>query len=98
MFGKMRLATKVFSGFIAIALIACVIGVFGIYEIKQIERADTMMYENVVVPLDQVASIAVNFQRMRINTRDLHDAGTKEERANFEKRLKDLRSENRESG
>ena len=93
MFAKMKLATKIFTGFIAVAVIAGVIGVFGIFEIKKIADADTMMYEDVVVPLDQLAAIATVFQRTRVNTRELIDAGTKEERANFEKIIKDLRGE-----
>ncbi|MFZ4438327.1 MAG: MCP four helix bundle domain-containing protein, partial [Syntrophales bacterium] len=96
MFAKMKLATKIFAGFMVVAVIVAVIGVVGIYQIKKIDDADTMMYEKVVVSLDQLADIAINFQRVRVNTRDLLDA-TKEERANFEKRIAELRSQNSET-
>jgi len=93
MFNNMTLATKVLSGFIVIALIACVIGGFGIIKIKQIDDADTMLYEKVTVPLGELADVSIGFQRIRVNTRDLIDATTKEERANFEKRITDLQKQ-----
>ncbi len=96
MFKNMKLATKVLSGFIVIALIACVIGVVGITNIKKIDHADTMMYEKVVVPLGELAAISTNFQRVRVNIRDFITAKTKEDRAKFETRIKELRNEIRE--
>lgn len=95
MFKNMKLATKVLSGFIAIALIACVIGVVGIVKIKQIDDADTILYERAAVPLGELADIAIAFQRIRVNSRDISDA-TKEERAFFEKRIADLQKETSE--
>ncbi|MBI5594348.1 MAG: MCP four helix bundle domain-containing protein [Deltaproteobacteria bacterium] len=93
MFKSMKLATKVLSGFIAIALIACMIGGISVIKIKQINDADTMLYERVAVPVGELADIAINFQRVRINSRDLIHAATKEKRANFEKRIADLRGQ-----
>lgn len=51
MIQNMKLATKVLSGFIAIALIAAGIGIFAIIEIRAIDEADTKLYEMVTVPL-----------------------------------------------
>ena len=96
MFKNMKLATKVLSGFIAIALIACVIGVVGITNIKKIDHADTMMYEKIVIPLGQLSDISTSFQRIRVNVRDFAYAKTKEDRAKFETRIKELRKETSE--
>jgi len=93
MFKNMKLATKVLSGFIVIALIACLIGALGMIKIKQIADADTVLFERVTVPVGELADIAVNFQRVRVNSRDLIHAVTKEKRANFEKRIAELRSQ-----
>lgn len=92
MFKNMKLATKVLSGFIVIAVIACVIGAIGIIKIQQIEDADMMLYEKVAVPTEILADISIAFQRIRVNIRDLMDANSKEERANIEKRLTELRN------
>ncbi|MFH0995059.1 MAG: MCP four helix bundle domain-containing protein [Pseudomonadota bacterium] len=93
MFKNMKLATKVLSGFTVIALIACVIGGFGIIKIKEIDDADTMLYEKVTVPIGELAHISISFQRVRVNSRDLLTAKTKEQRAGFETRIKELRND-----
>ncbi len=93
MFKNMKLATKIISGFIVLALIATVIGVMGIMRIKQIDDADTMLYEQVVVPLGELADISINFQRVRVNSRDLISATRKEDRITYEKRIADLRAQ-----
>ncbi|WP_051283712.1 MCP four helix bundle domain-containing protein [Desulforegula conservatrix] len=93
MFKNMKLATKVISGFITVALVAGVIGLIGILKIKQISDADTILYEKVAKPLEELASISINFQRVRVNSRDLINATTKEEQANFTKRITDLRND-----
>ena len=93
MFNHMKLATKVLCGFVVIALIACVIGIVGITKIKQIDNADTVLFEMITVPTGDLADVAINFQRVRVNSRDLIYATTPEERANFEKRIADLRKQ-----
>jgi len=92
MFDNVKLATKVMSGFVLIALVAGAIGLMGMYSIKKIDDADTMMYEKVTTPLGQMADIAIAFQRVRINVRDHVEAATKEEKALYEKNIKDLRN------
>ena len=92
MFKNIKLAVKVVCGFIIIALIAAVIGAFGISRIKEINQADTVLYERIAMPLGELADISTNFQRIRVNSRDLIHA-SKEERAHFEKRITDLRKQ-----
>lgn len=92
MFKNMKLATKVVSGFIMVAAIAGIIGLVGTIRIKQIADADTMLYERVTKPLGDLADIAINFQQVRVNSRDLINATTKEEQAKFAKDIADLRN------
>ena len=93
MLRNIKLATKVFAGFMVLALIAGVIGVLGIVNIKKIDDADTMMYEKVVLPLEEMAAISTNFQRLRVNSRDLVYSDKKDEQAKFVQRIKDLNKE-----
>jgi len=92
MFENMKLATKVMIGFVLIALVAGAIGLMGMYSIKKIDDADTMLYEKVTTPLGQMADIAIAFQRVRINVRDHVEAANREEKAIYEKNIKDLRN------
>ena len=93
MFSNMKLAAKVISGFIAVALIAGLIGLIGITRIQKVENADAVLYEKVTKPLGDLAQISINFQRVRVNSRDLINATTKEEQAGFIKRITELRTE-----
>jgi methyl-accepting chemotaxis protein len=93
MFKNMKLAVKVIAGFIVIAFIAAAIGVFGITQIKAIDDADTRLYQMVTVPLGELADISISFQRVRVNSRDMIAAGTREEREKYEKRIAELSAE-----
>jgi len=90
---NVKLSTKLVSGFVFVALIGAIIGVWGILKIKQIDEADTVLYQSIAVPLGQLTNISVDFQRVRVNSRDLIYAGTGEERAEFIKRITELRND-----
>ena len=90
-FNKMTLKGKLLAGFITVAIIAGVIGGYGIYNIKIIDAADTKLYEQITVPLEEMGMISTDFQRIRVNTRDLVAAETPEQQENFIGRIKELR-------
>ena len=90
-FKNMTLRTKLLTGFITVAIIAGVIGAFGIYNLKKIDEADTKLYEKMTVPIGQLANISTDFQRLRVNARDVIAATTPEERERFIGRIKELR-------
>ncbi len=93
-FNNLKIGTKLISGFIVVALIAGVIGFIGIQKIHQINVADTKLYEKVTLPLSDMAEISIAFQRQRVNSRDLIDAPTMEEKQKFAGRIKELREGN----
>ncbi|WP_051328273.1 MCP four helix bundle domain-containing protein [Desulfatirhabdium butyrativorans] len=93
MFKNMKLGTKTIFGFIIILLIAGVIGGVGVLKIRTIDDADTKLYERVVVPLGELADMSTNFQRVRVNSRDMIYAKTPEKRALYKQRTVDLRRE-----
>ncbi len=86
---NMTLKGKLLLGFITVAIIAGVIGGYGIYNIKVIEVADTKMYEKITVPLGELAEISTAFQRIRVNARDIIAAETPEQREQFISRIKE---------
>ncbi|NVN93142.1 MAG: MCP four helix bundle domain-containing protein [Desulfuromonadales bacterium] len=67
MLNNLNIGAKLISGFIVVALIAGVIGGVGIWKIKQIDTADTLLYEKITVPTAQLLTIATSFQRIRVN-------------------------------
>ena len=90
-FYNMTLKGKLLAGFITVAIIAGCIGGYGIYNIKQIDAADTKLYEKVTVPLSQMADISIAFQRLRVNSREIILASTPKEKENFVGRIKEIR-------
>ena len=71
MLSKMSLKKKLVSGFVFVALVAAAIGWVGIYELKCINDADTLLYEKVTTPLADISQVSIAFQQMRVNVRDL---------------------------
>jgi len=74
-FNNMKISAKLITSFIIVAIISGVVGVIGITNITKINNNDTILYENMTVPLTEVADMARWFQRTRVNARDLilHD-------------------------
>lgn len=70
-FYNMKIGAKLIVSFIIVALISGIVGVVGIANINKIDENDTILYENMTVPLSEVADIARWFQRARVNARDL---------------------------
>ena len=71
MFKKLKIRDKLLFGFIGVALIAVIVGIFGIKEMRKLAKADTELYEGVAKPLGYCAEIATYFQRIRVNLRDI---------------------------
>ncbi|MBZ9634329.1 methyl-accepting chemotaxis protein [Clostridium sp. FP1] len=68
---NMKISAKLLSGFIMVAIIAAAIGVVGIVNLKSIDKSDTQLYENQLVPTTQLADINKNFQMIRVDVRDI---------------------------
>ncbi|GFO65108.1 MCP four helix bundle domain-containing protein [Geomonas paludis] len=78
-FYDLKLGAKLMTGFITVAIVAGVVGYFGIREIHVIEAADTKLYEKVTIPIAQLQDISTSFQRMRVNLRDMMDTSGAEQ-------------------
>jgi methyl-accepting chemotaxis protein len=68
---NLRTSVKLIGSFLIIAILTAVVGVLGIIYISQINDADTELYQNQTVPISQLQEMAVSFQRIRVNLRDL---------------------------
>jgi len=93
MFQNLKIKTKLLLGFSLVAIIAGVVGYVGITKMHEIDDADTAMYEGVVVPMGYTIDMATLFQRIRVNTRDIQLASSKEERDIYLSRLDELSDE-----
>jgi len=73
-FLDMKVSVKLLTSFILIAVVAGVIGITGMMNIRKIDGEDTKLYEHMTVPISQLANIAISFQQMRVNLRDAINA------------------------
>ena len=66
-FRNLRIFNQLLLGFGAVAVLAVAIGVTGIIKIREIDAADTALYELNTVPLGFVGEMGIAFQRIRVN-------------------------------
>ena len=76
---NMKIGKKLVTGFILVSLISAAMGLFSAYNLKTLDDADTQLYENMTVPLSEIAAISTEFQRTRVNARDMINAQTPED-------------------
>ena len=90
---NLKTSVKLIGSFLIIAVITAVVGILGIYYIKQIDAADTRLYQNQTVPIGQIADAGVAFQRTRVNLRDMLLAKDQVEMQKYADTLKELDTE-----
>ena len=91
---NLKVSVKLLSAFIIVALIALLIGVIGIAKLKKLDDNGDKMYNKITVPISDLGEISVAFQRQRVNSRDLVDATSMEDKQKFAGRIKELREGN----
>jgi methyl-accepting chemotaxis protein len=70
-FYNLKIAAKLITGFIMVAIISGIIGIAGIANITKINNNDTILYEKMTVPISQLAQISELYQRQRVILRDI---------------------------
>jgi len=91
-FYNLKIGAKLILSFILVALIAAMVGIVGIVNLKQIEKSDKELYENMTVPIALLADISTDFQRIRVNLRDMIIAEEIEEINSKMDRVNELRA------
>ncbi len=87
---NMKIGKRMIGSFIIIAIIAAVVGLVGIKSIRTITHNAQTMYELNTAPLKDIADAAVDYQRIRVNLREIIMADTKEEAVKYAKLIKEL--------
>ncbi|MBP6673083.1 MAG: methyl-accepting chemotaxis protein [Bacteroidetes bacterium] len=92
-FMDLKIGTKLITSFLFVALVGAFIGYQGIVSLKEADESDTILYERNTVPVSQIGTIAVSFQRMRCNMYEIVTAKNDAEIAELLKRITDRREE-----
>lgn len=77
-FYNLKISMKLLSGFIIVALIAGVVGGFGMINITKLNQSDSELYQYMTVPISQISNVSISFQKLRVHVRDLLLASTPE--------------------
>lgn len=64
-FNNQRIATKLILGFTLVALISAVVGMVGIISMGAINKADTELYEENLIPIVYLSEMTQTFQEVR---------------------------------
>lgn len=70
-FQNLKLAKKLITAFLCVALIAGVVGAVGVFNLSSLSQADTELYENYTVPMGQMGDISEAYQKGRVSFRDM---------------------------
>ncbi|GFO56115.1 chemotaxis protein [Geomonas sp. Red276] len=92
-FYDLKIGTKLLTSYLALALVAGVIGWVGVTNIQKIAQEDRVMYEKMMVPATELGTISTSFERMRVNVRDLIHAQTPAAREKYLANIATLRDE-----
>ncbi|SHH05294.1 methyl-accepting chemotaxis protein [Thermosyntropha lipolytica DSM 11003] len=79
--------TKMIIGFMIIAFLALIIGIYGIINIRKIDQMDANLYQKMTVPLGEMVKIADSYQRMRNNVKDIILSDDPEKIRDYENRI-----------
>jgi methyl-accepting chemotaxis protein len=88
----MRLRTKLLASFLIVSLITLMGGAYGSIKMHELDDNDTMMYQNMTVPLSELGIAAAYFQRSRTVIMYLLDEHNNNEQDRNLKRLQEMRA------
>jgi methyl-accepting chemotaxis protein len=90
---NMKIGKKLISGFVLIALINGLMGVYAIQDLKALNASDTELYKNITVPISEIGLISTEFQKIRVNIRDMITAQTPEDIQGYIDKISKRRNE-----
>ena len=76
---NMKLRTRILAAFMLISVLAAILGITGIVNLFSISDSDTLLYQNMTIPLEKMAILSGAFQEVRVASRDLILAKTETE-------------------
>ena len=68
-FLNMKIGAKMITGFLIVSILTIAMGAFALLNIKALADSDTELYENMLIPTEQMSQINQNFLRQRVQIR-----------------------------
>ena len=89
-FNDLKLMVKILAGFALVTIIAVVIGIIAVTDLRDMQSADSELYQFNTTGIAELGRAASAFHRARLNLLNLSVAKTKSEMDSYATRLKDL--------
>lgn len=70
-FRNLKLGKKIITGYIIISILTLITGYIGIKNVQQLKKLDSELYTNNTKPIAEIGRVSVDFQKTRVNTRDM---------------------------
>ena len=70
-FYNLKIGQKLIISFVIVSIVAAVVGIVGMTNIKELDNSDTELYEKMTVPMHTITDIMVAFLEIRINERNI---------------------------
>ncbi|PYE51216.1 methyl-accepting chemotaxis protein [Paenibacillus barcinonensis] len=70
-FGNLKTATKIISAFLVVSLILAALGIYSIFTLRSTNERMQDMYNSNLISVRELSSAQIEYQRMRVNIRDL---------------------------
>ncbi|MDP4224952.1 MAG: MCP four helix bundle domain-containing protein [Bacteroidota bacterium] len=71
MFKNFTIQKKLLSGFLAVAVLAAIIGLYGSAKLKSLNKNDQFLYNGSTMPLGELVKMSTDFQKVRVLYRDM---------------------------
>ncbi|HEY9124594.1 MAG TPA: methyl-accepting chemotaxis protein [Bacteroidales bacterium] len=71
MLNKMTIRNKLLASFVIIAAIACTIGLIGIYQMRNLQNANHLMFNEGAKPIENMKVLTEIFQKLRVDLREI---------------------------
>ncbi|MEK3800439.1 methyl-accepting chemotaxis protein [Peribacillus sp. FSL H8-0477] len=93
-FKNLGISVKLISAFVVMAIILGVVGIYGMDNLKKSDEQLEFMYDERVIPISTLGRMETNYQRIRVNIRDLvFVAKTPEAKDEFQTIIKDIQKD-----
>ncbi len=90
-FANLKIGRKLVISYILICLMFSAMGTYAILNMQAMDQNDTELFKHAAVPISEIGEISTEFQRVRVNCRDMIVAQTPEEIQDFVDRIQDRR-------
>jgi methyl-accepting chemotaxis protein len=93
-FKDLKTSVKLISAFILLGIVLGAVGIYGIFNLNKMDSEMNFMYKERLIPISDISSGQVMFQRIRVNIRDMNfNDNTPQKNKEYEDIIKGLQQD-----